>query len=221
ERWADFLATWSNKLTEARGDFWPDENKISMLQNAMSKKLTRAMIGNHLLPDDDFSEWTQIVNKVAQQVERAEKKAGWLPGRMEFESSEHSSALRREAFCNDMNRESCERTNGSKVSAGIEQPAVDSSGDTIMGGVNSTRIPGKIQGRARWKSRAQLDRLREEGRCFRCERKGCLSSSCPLLPAQRPRGTRPGVNTVDLPEIDPSVFIPLNDTEVQLDVSEN
>ncbi|KAI0991045.1 hypothetical protein K3495_g17142, partial [Podosphaera aphanis] len=33
ERWADFFASWSNKLTEARGDFWADENKISMLEN--------------------------------------------------------------------------------------------------------------------------------------------------------------------------------------------
>ncbi|KAI0992151.1 hypothetical protein K3495_g16035 [Podosphaera aphanis] len=220
ERWADFLAAWSNKLTEARGDFWPDENKISMLQNAMNKKLTRALIGNHLLPDDDFNEWTQIVNKVAQQVERAEKKAGWLPSRVEFESGEQSSGPRREVFRNDVSRES-DRINGSKVSVEMEQPAVDSSGDTVMGGVNSTRIPGKIQGRARWKSRAQLDRLKEEGKCFRCERKGCLSRSCPLLPAQRPRGTGPGVNMADLPEIDPSVFIPLNNTEVQLDVPEN
>lgn len=90
-----------------------------------------------------------------------------------------------------------------------------------MGGVNSARIPGKIQGRAKWKSKAQLDRLKEEGRCFRCERKGFLSRSCPLLPAQRPRRTGPGVNTTDLPEIDPSIFIPLDNTEVQLNVAEN
>ncbi|KAI0994937.1 hypothetical protein K3495_g13244 [Podosphaera aphanis] len=40
ERWADFFASWSNKLTEARGDFWADENKISMPENAISKRLT-------------------------------------------------------------------------------------------------------------------------------------------------------------------------------------
>lgn len=150
ERWADFLATWSKKLTEARGDFWPDENKISMLQNAMNKKLTRALIGNHLLPDDDFSEWTRIVNKIGQQVERAEKKAGWPLGWVDFESSEHSSGPRREAFRKDMNRGPSERSNGSKVLAEMEQPAVDSSGDTIMGGVNSARIPGKIQVSGYW-----------------------------------------------------------------------
>lgn len=69
QRWSDFYASWSNKLTEARGDFWPDDNKISMLQNAINKRLTTALAGNHLLPDDDFHVWIRIVNKVAQRLE--------------------------------------------------------------------------------------------------------------------------------------------------------
>ncbi|KAI0997179.1 hypothetical protein K3495_g11006 [Podosphaera aphanis] len=76
-RWNDLLAAWSNKLTEARGDFWPDENKISMLQSAINENLTKALILNHLLPDDDLDEWIRIISKVAQRVERAEKKLGW------------------------------------------------------------------------------------------------------------------------------------------------
>ncbi|KAI0991363.1 hypothetical protein K3495_g16824 [Podosphaera aphanis] len=80
KRWADFFASWSNKLTEARGDFWADENKISMLDNAISKRLTQALAGNHLLPDNNFCEWVRIVNKIATQVERADKKLGWASG---------------------------------------------------------------------------------------------------------------------------------------------
>lgn len=80
EHWADFFASWSNKLTEARGYFWADENKISMLENGMNRRLTLALAGNHLLPDNNFSEWVHIVNKIAMQVERANKKLGWGPG---------------------------------------------------------------------------------------------------------------------------------------------
>ena len=47
ERWAEFFASWSNKLTEARGDFWPDQNKISMLQNAT---LPILVLSNPTLP---------------------------------------------------------------------------------------------------------------------------------------------------------------------------
>lgn len=35
QQWPEFFAAWSNKLTEARGDFWPDGNKISMLRSSL------------------------------------------------------------------------------------------------------------------------------------------------------------------------------------------
>ena len=61
-------------MTEARRDFWPDDNKISLLQNALNKKLTIALASNHFLPDDDFNGWVNIVNRVAQQFETAESR---------------------------------------------------------------------------------------------------------------------------------------------------
>ena len=61
-------------MTEALGDFWPDDNKISLLQNALNKKLTMELASNHMLPDDDFNEWVNIVNRVAQQFEIAESR---------------------------------------------------------------------------------------------------------------------------------------------------
>ena len=57
--------------------------------------------------------------------------------------------------------------------------------------------------RAKWKTKAQLEKLREEGRCFRCERKGCITKKCPLLPARKPKIN---VNSLKLPEIDPLVY---------------
>ena len=49
QKWPDFIAAWSNKLTEARGDFWADENKISMLKSSINRKLAQTLAGNHLL----------------------------------------------------------------------------------------------------------------------------------------------------------------------------
>merc|ERR1712110_907120 len=63
QRWPGFLASWCNKLTEARGDFWDDRNKISMLQAALSDQLTIIMVGNHLIPNDNFDEFVRIVNQ--------------------------------------------------------------------------------------------------------------------------------------------------------------
>ncbi|KAI0994220.1 hypothetical protein K3495_g13962, partial [Podosphaera aphanis] len=82
---------------------------------------------------------------------------------------------------------------------------LDSSGDTIMGGINTAGLAKGERRRAKWKNQAQLDRLRREGKCFRCERVGCSSKICPLLPASNPAKAGLRVNLATLPEIDPSV----------------
>ncbi|KAI1006056.1 hypothetical protein K3495_g2160 [Podosphaera aphanis] len=187
ERWNDFLAAWSNKLTEARCDFWPDENKISLLQSAINKKLTKALISNHLLPEDDLDEWVRIVSKAAQRGEKAEKNLGWSLNQEEPES--------------EIQPENLNGKSGREIS-------LDDEGDVMMRRINTAKVAARFKGRAKWKSRAQLGRLREEGKCFRCERQGCTSRMCPLLPARRPGGMDPRINAVELQEIDPSVFCP-------------
>ncbi|KAI0998624.1 hypothetical protein K3495_g9573 [Podosphaera aphanis] len=224
ESWADFFATWSKKLTEARGDFWPDENKMSMLQDTVSQKLTRALLGNHLLPDNDFREWLSIVNKVAQQVERAEKKSVWVMGQGGPGFSNNPGVMG--SAIGSSFKEPSQRYQSSEASQKppleFEQnAAVDESGDVIMVGINSAKVAKKFQGRAKWKSRAQLERLKEEGRCYRCERQRCFSRTCPLLPARKPNGTGPRINAAELPEIDPSFFFPLGDSELTPEISEN
>lgn len=70
--WPDFLASWSKKLTKARGDFWDNPNKISMPRNSLIDNLKRTLAGNHLLPENDFDKWIRIVNKVAQELDMVE-----------------------------------------------------------------------------------------------------------------------------------------------------
>ncbi|KAI0991894.1 hypothetical protein K3495_g16293, partial [Podosphaera aphanis] len=41
--------------------------------------------------------------------------------------------------------------------------------------------------RAKWKTREQIYRFQMECRCFRCERQGCNTRICPLLPAINPK----------------------------------
>ncbi|KAI0992888.1 hypothetical protein K3495_g15296, partial [Podosphaera aphanis] len=44
--------------------------------------------------------------------------------------------------------------------------------------------------RAKWKTAEQIEKLQMECRCFRCERQGCNTKSCPLLPAINPKFTK-------------------------------
>ena len=65
QRWPEFFAAWTNKLTEARGDLWDETNKISMLWNALNKDLILALAGNTNLPSNNFNAWIRLVNQVA------------------------------------------------------------------------------------------------------------------------------------------------------------
>lgn len=211
ERWSDFYASWSNKLTEARGDFWPDDNKISLLQNTLNKKLTMALASNHMLPEEDFNEWVNIVNKVAQQFEIAESR---FKGRREYLCSNgdfrHGSRGKDYTNGSDLNNGPPQRKTpdnfGSQYSGHGMNNDVDKSGDTIMGGVNATGVKREESRRAKWKTKSQLETLKREGRCFRCERKGCVTKRCSLLPAIKPKGNSVWVTSTSLPEIDPSMY---------------
>lgn len=89
-----------------------------------------------------------------------------------------------------------------------------------MGGVSLASVARGPNGkplRAKWKTPAQIQALRKEGRCFRCERKGYNTKICKVLPAQRPNHVGPRVNLLDLPEI-PDGVCEEDDT---VEVSEN
>ena len=211
QHWSDFLASWSNKLTEARGDFWPDDNKISLLQNALNKKLTMALASNHMLPDDDFNEWVNIVNRVAQQFEIAESR---FYGRRDYTYPDanlwHGNRDKGRTIGNNginwLPHNQISDNFDSRFSNLGKDGAVDESGDTVMGGVNAMGVVKDERRRAMWKTKSQLEILRQEGRCFRCERKGCITRKCPLLPALKPRGNSVRVTSTSLPEIDPSMY---------------
>ena len=221
QRWSDFYAEWSNKLTEARGDFWPDDNKISMLQNGLNKKLTIALAGNHMLPDDDFNEWVRIVNKIAQRLETADNRFNGrrVHGSLnEFDGGYQAAGRPRASFVSHAKSDEGVTKNIGDQYEGHEQYRnVDESGDTIMGGINAARVANQERRRAKWKSKSQLEKLRQEGRCFRCERKGCVTKRCPLLPAIKPKNNSVQANSASLPDIDPSVY----EVEEKGTVSEN
>ncbi|POS82006.1 hypothetical protein EPUL_006498, partial [Erysiphe pulchra] len=133
----------------------------SRCQGAHSvKKLSTTLAGNHLLSDDNFREWIQIVNKVAQQIEITERRFdGW-----QVEDNHNGGA-----------RPTARKPNVSKpenILSGIKdqeirapshlsyQPGdIDGSGDTYMGGVNAAGVSRGERRRALWKSKAQIKKL--------------------------------------------------------------
>ena len=186
QKWSQFYCQWANKLTEASGDNWPDDVKVSLLRTALNQTLKITLAGNHLIPDNDFAEFVRIVSKIAQQHEEIYKPFG---------SNQRIGHLRADA---DRNILEASRSSENEVRtqgwgrSGIEKGQVgrtDGAGDTYMGGINSVNVPRGLNGkrlRAKWKTPEQIRKLKEEGRCYRCERRGCSTKVCKILPAVNP-----------------------------------
>ena len=176
-----------------------------MLRSSINRKLSQTLAGNHLLPDNDFSEWIRIVNKVAQQVEMSER---YFQGQRSQHRSDFKpnmdSAL--EIPPNKYREEShdyeVDPSRGDKNRVGN----LDGAGDTIMGGINTSGVAKGERRRALWKNKAKIDKLRLEGKCFRCERRGCITRNCPLFSANRPKSNSTNVNMTELPDISPSLY---------------
>lgn len=206
QRWSNFFAQWANKLTEADGDRWPDDVKISQLRGKLNMQLRRAIANNHLLPYDDYFQWLKIVGQIAQQNDELAGECG------EFELLGRSNQVHGRRIDQGMINES-DNTAREWSKSGTERGLVgerDSTGDTFMGGVNSARIikgPNGKPLRAKWKSPDQIRKLREEGKCYRCERKGCSTKICRLLPARKPEIKKgPEVNVNEFLDLDPSLY---------------
>lgn len=207
QKWSSFFAQWANKLTEASGDQWPDDVKISQLKGKLNLNLRRALANNHLLPFNDYFGWLRIVGQIAQQHEELEGDSlGFEDFKFRGRNNQKLSSI------DDFEDKQKNSSTKEWSKSGREQGFVgdlDSSGDTFMGGVNSARVlrgPNGKRLRSKWKSPEQISKLRSEGKCFRCERKGCNTNICRLLPAKRPEKKRLEVNVNEYCNLDPSLY---------------
>lgn len=207
QKWNQFYSQWANKLTEASGDVWPDDVKVSLLRTALNTTLKVALASNHLVPENNFREFVRIVSKIAQQHEEITRTVSSFQriGQLKPESDKTNSEFLR----NNNERDNSLKEWGMSGKEKGYVGEIDSSGDTYMGGVHSTKVvlgPNGKPLRSKWKTSEQIDKLRREGKCFRCERKGCSTNKCRLLPAKRPKSIVPSVNVADFSEVDPSVY---------------
>lgn len=206
QEWNSFFSAWTNKLTEAHGDNWPDETKITMLRGALNHKLRSALANNHLIPLDNYYEWIRIVGQIAMQHEELAR--GYYIDQISQNNRQNSWQAPENKF-SDYKRN---QKPGEWGSSGKERGMVgelDSAGDTFMGGVNMASVLRNSDGkplRAKWKTKEQIATLRNEGRCFRCELKGCNTQICRLLPAQKPKPRGPLISSVTLAQLDPEVY---------------
>lgn len=207
QKWSQFYCQWSNKLTEASGDSWPDGVKISLLRTAMNSTLKIALASNHLIPENDYTEYVRIVSKIAQQYEEITRISS-SENRLNLARFEENKEIR-EAISHIEPKEAIRGWGRSGMEKG-PVGGVDRSGDTFMGGINTAEVlrgPNGKRLRAKWKSPDQILRLKEEGRCYRCERKGCSTKICKILPAINPNIHKKNVKIANVEPLNPELFL--------------
>lgn len=197
QKWSSFFSIWSNKLTESQGDNWPDETKITMLKSTLNHTLRLALANYFNIPLDNFFDFIRIVSQIAlQHEELAAGPAG--------NQSRHLNLSKDQSYEEVSTGREVTRSGKELGYVGDE----DSSGDTFMGGINMANVARGASGkplRAKWKTPTQIEALRKEGKCYRCERRGYNTRICKVLPAKNPRTVRPMVNLARLPEIEDGV----------------
>lgn len=208
QRWNSFFPLWANKLTEAQGDVWPDETKITMLKGTLNQTLRIALASNHLLPENDFDEWVRIVSRIAQQYDELTRSSSSLIDHGRFnQTNNRQLGMNVDKTVHNSLPQQWSRSDNERHFVGD----LDSTGDTIMGGVNHVGAATGGKGRnlvSKWKSPEQIERLRKDRRCYRCERRGCNTRICPLGPAEKPKTNRDVyINVADLSGIDPSLYL--------------
>ena len=138
QKWSQFYCQWANKLTEAAGDIWPDDVKISLLRTTLNMNLKLALASNHLIPDDDFSEFVRIVSKIPQQHDEILKPSIGNQGFREALFSRNGGII--ESRDNFNSRDDTAREWGN---SGTERGPIggkDRANDTFMGGINSAQV---------------------------------------------------------------------------------
>ena len=109
-----------------------------MLQNALNKNLTMAFASNHILPDNNYNEWVNIVNRVAQQLEIVDSRfygrRGYTYPDVDSRHGNRENETTPKINTNYGLQNS--HTSNSFDSHLGDDGDMDNSGDTILGGVN-------------------------------------------------------------------------------------
>lgn len=151
QKFATFLPQFEKVLAEAGGIYWQDHMKISQLEGALNKSLSRALI-TAILPED-YLGWQQQVSIIARNQERFDNTYG-------AEDSTRRTPRGRSQFA--------ARELADLPIAGARQP----DGDVVMGGVSKL---SPYQGT----KKSRLATAKKRGRCYRCDLPGHHIRNCP------------------------------------------
>ena len=160
----EYFVEFRKLLLEAGGDQWPDEVKKRYLEAGLNKELQRNMIGR-TRPGQPFESYYEELKLVSDQVEA-------------FRLRNRSSLP---AYGQPANQRGLHQSRQPRT----EEASQQSSPAAQPG--NPDRMDWEPSGkRAKWVSKDEISRRRQQGLCIRCGASGHIQRNCPHDPPRRP-----------------------------------
>lgn len=166
ESFASFLPKFEKELADSGGAHWSSDVQINFLRGSLNSDLEELLLAQTSLPKD-YRGFVEVVQQLGTNLDNKRfrgRKKGTTPNVRNL-SSEQTGSGRNKAQTNPDTMD----WEPTKISKAIQRQNKD--------------LVGK---RAKWVTREEREKRREEGRCLRCGRTSCKILDCPLLPARPP-----------------------------------
>jgi hypothetical protein len=168
ESFAAFLPKFEKELADGGGGDWTDAVRINYLEGALNDTIRDRLISVTALPTG-YAEFVQALQTIGSRLDSLN-----IAKRL----ARSSTSQRRSTSPDPTPRAKAVTT------AAVEDPMDWEPTHAKKAKVSKDQhLKGK---KAKWVDQAEMDKRREEGRCFRCGRSECRLERCPLKAARRP-----------------------------------
>jgi hypothetical protein len=174
----DHYPRFEKELATAGGLSWSVDVKMDYLSNTLNEELKKQLV----TVEFDQTDWNLVVERlrsIASKFEVLAKPSSLPP-------PSHAQPTPAVEVYDPMDID----VGATGIKKWVFSPALQAQNKTLEGK------------RAKWVSREELSRRRQEKRCNRCARKGCISYACPLKPAQRPKDSMTAYSAELLQEVE-------------------
>jgi hypothetical protein len=187
ESFAAFLPKFEKELADGGGGEWTDAVRVNYLEGALNDTMRDRLISVTTLPGR-YPEYVQALQTIGSRLD-----------------SLNIAKRQAKSSTTGQRSPSPDRTAPPKaVTTAATEDTMD--WEPTRTGKGSSSKDRHLKGkRAKWVDQAELDKRREERRCYRCSRSECRIERCPLKPAWRPtsgakRGTPVAVTEAAIEE---------------------
>jgi hypothetical protein len=193
EPFTSFYPRFEREIANANAEYWPDDSKISYLQEALNDKMKAALIGSD---PSTISSYVGLAKRCDSLSSQMELLGQWKRLRGNTKSSDHhdnhqnhggQAAQKQSGQKTEVKREDMMEWEPTPQTSAKVNAARTRSGKNTYGYQSKRPEDQALLGkRAKWVDQAEMDARYREGRCLRCGRDNCRVERCPLAAPIRP-----------------------------------